>query len=82
MWFEILPAAGAIFTCMTLGYTMTHVIPWLGYGKFYCRDINSNAGVQGFLRDERVTGWAYGSKGLESLPDKNASTSSTSFRSQ
>lgn len=68
--YEILPSAGIIFVCLSLPIYATYAINRIGYGKPYRRTLITSAERRFFMRDQRLTGNAHKTVGLEAIPDR------------
>ncbi|XP_076332937.1 NADH dehydrogenase (ubiquinone) MWFE subunit [Tachypleus tridentatus] len=70
MWYEILPSAAIIFTCLSIPSFATWGINYIVLGKPMKRALKTNEDQYLFLRDTRLTGKGHKTVGLEALPDK------------
>uniref|UniRef100_A0A1E1WWM4 Putative conserved secreted protein n=1 Tax=Amblyomma aureolatum TaxID=187763 RepID=A0A1E1WWM4_9ACAR len=70
MWYEILPSAAIIVTCLTMPSLIDRPLCWLFDGKPYRRTLSRPAPYNEAMRDERMTGSPYKTIGLEGIPDE------------
>lgn len=70
MWFEVLPSMGIVFAFMTLPHVSLYVLNQVFHGNHFRRSLNTHDLMIQYLRDERLTGDAYKTQGLEAIPDE------------
>ncbi|XP_028982197.1 NADH dehydrogenase [ubiquinone] 1 alpha subcomplex subunit 1 [Diachasma alloeum] len=69
MWFEVLPAAVIIGTCVALPQFAAYYWNRAIFGNPYRRNLNEFWDRHQFTRDCRVSGAPWILKGIESIPD-------------
>ncbi|XP_071517493.1 uncharacterized protein ND-MWFE [Panulirus ornatus] len=73
MWYNIIPSFAAVTAFMGIPAIFIAGINKLAYGNLYQRDLNCGLDRHMVMRDERLSGSAFKTLGLENIPDEEQS---------